>query len=132
MGGQDHNHPRSRREVVGGLGAVIAGASVMAGSVGEAFAQQASQKRKRLKVPKNAVDAHVHVFDPQNFEYSAGRSYTPPAATVADLMAFEESIGVDRVVLVQPSPYGSDNSCLIAGTEGRSRCGRHQSALRHR
>lgn len=114
MGGQEHNHPRSRREVVAGLGAVIAGASVMAGSIGEAFAQPASQKRKRLKVPKNAVDAHVHVFDPQNFEYSAGRSYTPPAATVANLMAFEESIGVDRVVLVQPSPYGSDNSCLLA------------------
>lgn len=112
MSGQDHNHSRSRREVVAGLAAVTLGAVSI--NPTRAFARGSSLKPKRLKVPKNAVDAHVHVFDPDNFPYSPRRSYTPGKATVDQLMAFERSLGVERVVLVQPSPYGSDNSCLLS------------------
>lgn len=63
-----------------------------------------------------AVDCHVHVFDPR-FAFVAGRSYTPGAATVADLQAHLAGLGVDRTVLVQPSVYGDDNRALLGALE---------------
>jgi len=66
-------------------------------------------------LPPGAVDCHVHVFDPQRFPYAAGRRYTPGPATLAPLLAMHRRLGIDRVVLVQPSVYGSDNRCLLDG-----------------
>lgn len=64
-------------------------------------------------MPANAVDCHVHVFDPGRFPFSPDRLYTPAAATVADLDRFLSSLDVQRVVLVQPSVYGTDNRCML-------------------
>lgn len=64
-------------------------------------------------LPPHSCDAHVHVFDPARFPYVARRSYTPAAATVDDLLAFQQRIGTERMVLVQPSGYGTDNRCLL-------------------
>jgi predicted TIM-barrel fold metal-dependent hydrolase len=64
-------------------------------------------------VPQGAVDCHVHVFDGERFPFAENRSYTPGPATVADLRGFLEGLGIDRTVLVQPSVYGTDNSCLL-------------------
>lgn len=66
-------------------------------------------------VPEGAVDCHLHIFEPARFPYSPARRYTPPAATVADLRAFHQAIGVPRTVFVQPSVYGTDNRCLLDG-----------------
>ena len=74
----------------------------------------ADETRPRFDVPPGACDCHVHVFDPEQFPYSPKRSYTPGTASVDDLIAFESRIGMSRLVLVQPSPYGSDNACLAA------------------
>lgn len=63
-------------------------------------------------LPKGATDCHVHVFDPVRFSYSPSRRYTPPPATMSDLIAFHAALGIERVVVVQPSVYGTDNSCL--------------------
>ncbi len=67
----------------------------------------------RCHVPEDGTDCHVHVFDPQRFPFDAARSYTPPAATVSDLVALQARIGLQRVVLVQPSCYGFDNAALL-------------------
>ncbi len=64
-------------------------------------------------LPASAVDAHVHVFDPVRFPYQARRRYTPGPATVEQLTALHDRLGLTRVVLVQPSVYGSDNRCLL-------------------
>ena len=45
----------------------------------------------------------------------AGRGYTPPPATAAELTALQQALRLSRVVIVQPSVYGSDNSCTIDG-----------------
>jgi len=55
----------------------------------------------------------VHVFEAR-FPYAANRKYTPPDATVADLRAHLARLGLERVVIVQPSPYGTDNACTLA------------------
>jgi predicted TIM-barrel fold metal-dependent hydrolase len=41
------------------------------------------------------------------------RAYTPPEASVAQLKAMHARLGVTRAVLVQPSFYGFDNSCMM-------------------
>lgn len=64
-------------------------------------------------LPAGSCDCHVHVFDPVRFPYFPQRSYTPGTATAAELLAFEAKLGIERVVLVQPSGYGSDNRCLM-------------------
>jgi predicted TIM-barrel fold metal-dependent hydrolase len=65
-------------------------------------------------VPAGACDCHVHVFGPaERFPFSPDRLYTPGDAPVADLMALQRTLHLDRVVIVHPSPYGSDNICTL-------------------
>ena len=66
-----------------------------------------------FEVPRGACDCHVHVFDPGRFPYEGGRRYTPPAAAIEDLRDLQAGLHLDRVVVVQPSVYGVDNSCTI-------------------
>ena len=44
----------------------------------------------------------------------AGRTYTPEAAPVSEVLALHRALGIERVVFIQPSVYGTDNSCLLA------------------
>jgi predicted TIM-barrel fold metal-dependent hydrolase len=69
----------------------------------------------RFDVPKHACDAHVHAFDPHRFPFAASRTYTPESATAAQLLAMHRAVHVSRVVIVQPSVYGTDNSCILDG-----------------
>jgi predicted TIM-barrel fold metal-dependent hydrolase len=56
----------------------------------------------------------VHIFgEPQRYPFFAGRVYTPEPATVADLLKLHQALHMDRVVVVQPSVYGTDNSCML-------------------
>jgi predicted TIM-barrel fold metal-dependent hydrolase len=63
-------------------------------------------------VPAGACDCHVHVFDPR-FPYAAHRAYTPGPASGDQLDELHWRLGISRAVLVQPSPYGTDNACLL-------------------
>lgn len=59
-------------------------------------------------------DCHTHVFPPASqFPFAANRHYTPDTASVGSLLAMHRDIGVERVVIVHPSPYGDDNSSLL-------------------
>lgn len=62
--------------------------------------------------PAGACDAHVHVYDGR---YPACPTATlfPPDASVDDYRAVQAALGLHRVILVQPSTYGLDNSCQI-------------------
>src|SRR5579872_1340521 len=61
-----------------------------------------------------ATDCHVHIIGPQaKYPMAAKRPYTPPEATVAQLKAMHARIGITRTVLVQPSFYGTDNTCML-------------------
>jgi len=76
-------------------------------------------------VPDGACDCHVHVFGrAARFPFAARRGYTPPPASAAALLALQEALHLSRVVIVQPSVYGSDNSRTLAGMR---RLGRHRA-----
>lgn len=58
-------------------------------------------------------DCHVHVFDPARYPLATARAYTPGRASTVDLERHLDDLGIGKVVLVQPSPYGNDNRCLL-------------------
>ena len=65
-------------------------------------------------VPRGACDCHVHVFgDPAKFPFAEKRVYTPPQASVEQLLELQRDLHLDRVVVVQPSVYGADNACTL-------------------
>jgi predicted TIM-barrel fold metal-dependent hydrolase len=96
----------TRRELVVGL----------TGLFGRTLLANAPQPSTKVTfdVPAGACDCHVHIFgEPQRYPFFAGRVYTPPAATVSELLKLHQALHMDRVVLVQPSVYGTDNACML-------------------
>jgi predicted TIM-barrel fold metal-dependent hydrolase len=65
-------------------------------------------------VPAGACDCHVHIFgDTQRFPFVSTRTYTPGPASIEELRALHRALHIDRVVIVQPSVYGTDNACTL-------------------
>lgn len=65
-------------------------------------------------VPPRACDCHVHVYGAR-YPSVPGARLTPPDATVPMLRAMQRRLGLERVVLVTPSTYGTDNASLVDG-----------------
>ena len=62
-------------------------------------------------VPPGATDCHIHVFgDPSRFPFALGRTYTPESASIPELRALHRVLHTSRVVVVQPSVYGTNNA----------------------
>lgn len=65
-------------------------------------------------VPPGACDCHVHIFgDPRRFPFSPARTYTPEQASVEEMRVLHRALHMDRAVVVNPSVYGTDNSCTL-------------------
>ena len=56
----------------------------------------------------------MHVVEPDRYQISPSAVYKPEAHSLVEALAFESSLGLENLVLVQPSIYGTDNSCLLA------------------
>jgi predicted TIM-barrel fold metal-dependent hydrolase len=54
------------------------------------------------------------VYEPKRFPYWEGRTYTPEPATLAELRQVMQALKVERVVIVQATSYGTDNTCVVA------------------
>src|ERR1700730_9112137 len=68
-----------------------------------------------FEVPRGACDAHVHVIgEPKEFPLSVDRDYTPPTATADELRELLQFLNFDRVVIVTPDVYGTDNSSTLS------------------
>lgn len=69
----------------------------------------------RLRAPKRAlppktVDTHAHLFDrPERYAFSGERKYSPPLCTREAWLALHASLGIERGVQVNGSPYAFDN-----------------------
>jgi predicted TIM-barrel fold metal-dependent hydrolase len=63
-----------------------------------------------------ACDTHAHVMD-SRFPFAADRSYTPGDATVSMVRRHLDRLALDRVVLVQPSVYGTGTAALESAIE---------------
>ncbi|OAX83451.1 hypothetical protein ACJ72_02184 [Emergomyces africanus] len=66
------------------------------------------------RIPYNSWDSHMHVVDPSLQSLSPTATYTPSKLhTLSQALAFESTLGIRNLVLVQPSIYGYDNTCVI-------------------
>jgi predicted TIM-barrel fold metal-dependent hydrolase len=102
----------TRRKVL--LGSLTAGAAAILPS--KLLLANASQPSTAVNfsVPHDACDCHTHIFgDAQQFPWFTGRTYTPEPASVAEMRSLHKALHMDRVVIVNPSVYGTDNSCTL-------------------
>ena len=87
-------------------------------------AAKASQPTTAInfELPQGSCDCHTHIHgDPALFPMFSGRTYTPEAASPAEMTALHKALGIDRVIIVTPSIYGPDNSATIAGLKVRGK-----------
>jgi len=77
------------------------------------------------RLPKGAVDAHCHLFDPSaQFPFSPKAKYIPQHAGPDMLFALRDHLGFSRNVIVQASCHGTDNRATlnaIAQSGGKAR-----------
>jgi 2-pyrone-4,6-dicarboxylate lactonase len=74
--------------------------------------------KPKFKPPSGAVDAHCHVFGPENkFPYAAERKYTPCDAPKEKLFALRDFLGFDKNVIVQASCHSKDNRAMVDALE---------------
>ncbi len=68
----------------------------------------------KQQAPALTCDCHFHIFGPYDkYPLSAGRTYDPPPALVADYLAMAERLGIQRMVVVQASVSGTDNAVTL-------------------
>jgi predicted TIM-barrel fold metal-dependent hydrolase len=97
----------TRRELMFGA----AGAAASAAFRG----QPASQATPSFLMPAGASDCHAHIFcDAKAFPMAASRTYTPEAASVSEYVTLCRRLGIERTVFIQPTVYGTDNTCVLA------------------
>ena len=73
-----------------------------------------------FEIPPEACDCHTHIHgDPEKFPFFAGRVYTPESASPEEMSALHKALHIERVVIVTPSVYGSDNSATRFGMMAR-------------
>ena len=81
--------------------------------------------KPRQKAPAGAIDCHFHIFGPPDrYPLDPTRLYTPnPQANIKTYQAMAETLGIERMVIVNPTPYGTDTRCTIDSIEifGRDR-----------
>lgn len=66
----------------------------------------------RLKTPPGACDCHMHIFDAR-YPLAEKARRQEPDATVAEYRGVQRRLGLERVVVVQPTAYGRDNRCTL-------------------
>jgi predicted TIM-barrel fold metal-dependent hydrolase len=103
----------TRRMVI--LGSAATAAGIALGRAGS-FLGATTQTPVNFAVPAGAFDCHSHVLgDPAKFPFAPGAMYPVGTATAEDSIALHKALHVDRIVLVQPSFYGADFSCMFDG-----------------
>ena len=106
----------TRREFVAGA---LAGGLLVHARAGLGKAAQPATP-VNFDVPAGACDCHTHIHgDPARFPYFSGRVYTPETALPEEMSQLHKALRMQRVVIVTPSVYGTDNSATLYGMKAR-------------
>ena len=62
--------------------------------------------------PAGTCDTHMHIYD-SHYPVASTALLQPPNATIDDYRQVQRGLGLQRVVVVQPTTYGFDNSCTL-------------------
>src|SRR6266571_5041254 len=105
----------ARRDFLTGAAAGI----LLAPRLGYAKASQPSTP-VNFDLPAGACDCHTHIHgDPAEFPWFPGRTYTPEMALPEEMSELHKALRMQRVVIVTPSVYGTDNSATLYGMKAR-------------
>ena len=99
---------------------------LIAATASRAMFAKASQPATPVNfaIPAHACDCHTHMIgDPARFPFLPGRTFTPETALPEEMSALHRALHIERVVMVTPSFYGTDNSCLLYGIKARGATG---------
>jgi D-galactarolactone isomerase len=66
----------------------------------------------RLPTPPGACDTHLHIYEP-GYDMRASASHPSQPGTLAHYRDIQKRLGLARAVIVQPSAYGTDNTCTL-------------------
>lgn len=64
------------------------------------------------ELPPGACDTHIHFYD-RRYAVAESALLRPPDASVDAYREIQRQLSLQRVVVVQPTTYGLDNSCQI-------------------
>jgi predicted TIM-barrel fold metal-dependent hydrolase len=68
----------------------------------------------KQRAPAQNRDCHFHIFGPfDQYPMSDGRTYMPPPALVRAYLEMAQTVGLQRMVVVQASIYGTDNAVTL-------------------
>ncbi|WP_443971449.1 amidohydrolase family protein [Sphingobium sp. CR28] len=101
----------SRRAVIVAGLAGVAGACTGPRTSGSPFS--AGHERPQLDVPPGATDSHIHILDTRFPATANWRGEPVNDATVAAYRKVQSRLGTQRVVVVTPSTYGTDNRATL-------------------
>ena len=65
-----------------------------------------------LKTPAGTCDCHMHVYE-DRFALAPTATFKPPHAPAFEYRKVQAALGLQRMVVVQPTSYGFDNSCTL-------------------
>jgi len=75
-----------------------------------------------FELPAGSCDAHFHVFEP-GYPHVPDPLYSFPDGSLDQYLALADFLGISRMVLVQPTFYGTDNSLTLdVLRRGGTRC----------
>jgi predicted TIM-barrel fold metal-dependent hydrolase len=78
----------------------------------------ATTPRPSWRAPALSCDCHFHIFGPYDrFPLDTGRHYDPQEATIADYRRMATALCIERMVIVQPSVYGTRNEVSLDAAE---------------
>jgi predicted TIM-barrel fold metal-dependent hydrolase len=101
------------------VASAMAGGLLMRARAGLAKAAQPATP-VNFDLPAGACDCHTHIHgDPARFPYFSGRVYTPETALPEEMAELHKALRMQRVVIVTPSVYGTDNSATLYGMKAR-------------
>jgi predicted TIM-barrel fold metal-dependent hydrolase len=118
-----------RRDFV--LGTLAAGIVARTGSASAKASQPGTPVN--FAVPPGACDCHTHIHgDPKVYPMFAGRTYTPEPALPEEMTRLHKALHMQRVVIVTPSIYGTDNTSSLYGMKARGANARGVAVIDHR
>ncbi|MGE3065867.1 MAG: amidohydrolase family protein [Hyphomicrobiaceae bacterium] len=78
------------------------------------------------RLPSGSCDCHMHILGPYaEYPLRETRTYSPGESLLSDYQRMTAIVGIDRMVIVQPSSYAMDNRCTlaaVASAKGKARC----------
>jgi D-galactarolactone isomerase len=70
--------------------------------------------RPSLRAPSGSCDCHIHIYGArERYPTAPNIRYPPPVATVGQYRGVMQRLALERAVVVQPTAYGTDNTCTL-------------------